>query len=33
MFLEADIESNTNWQGDRGYPWIWGQASSTLFST
>ena len=32
MFTEADIQSSTSWQADRGFPWIWGQASATLFN-
>ena len=32
MFTESDIQSATSWQADRGYPWIWGQASATLFN-
>jgi prepilin-type N-terminal cleavage/methylation domain-containing protein/prepilin-type processing-associated H-X9-DG protein len=33
MFTEADIRGATSWQADRGFPWIWGQASATLFNT
>ena len=33
MFSESDIQSATSWRGDRGFPWIWGQASATLFNT
>ena len=32
MFAEADVRAATGWQADRGYPWIWGQASATLFN-
>lgn len=32
MFTEADIQGATTWQADRGFPWIWGQASATLFN-
>ena len=32
MFTEADIQGATSWQADRGFPWIWGQASATLFN-
>lgn len=30
MYTEADIASATAWKGDRGFPWIWAQASATL---
>ena len=30
MFTEADVQGATSWQADRGFPWIWGQASATL---
>ncbi|PQO38666.1 DUF1559 domain-containing protein [Blastopirellula marina] len=33
MFAEADIQGATEWRGDRGFPWIWGQASATLFNS
>ncbi len=33
MFTEADIRGSMAWQGDRGFPWIWGQASSTLVNS
>ncbi len=33
MFAEADILGATSWDGTRGFPWIWGQASATLFNT
>ena len=33
MFTEADITTATSWQADRGFPWIWGQASATLFNS
>ena len=32
MFAEADIQGAASWDGTRGFPWIWGQASATLFS-
>ncbi|MDY3552702.1 DUF1559 domain-containing protein [Gemmata sp. JC717] len=32
MFTEADIQGATSWDGTRGFPWIWGQASATLFN-
>ena len=32
MFTESDVTSATTWQGDRGFPWIWAQASATLFN-
>lgn len=28
----ADAPAATSWRGDRGSPWIWGQASATLFN-
>ncbi|GAA4442156.1 DUF1559 domain-containing protein [Bremerella cremea] len=33
MWTESDIVAATDWRGDRGYPWIWGQASATLFNS
>lgn len=33
MFTESDIQNATEWRGDRGFPWIWGQASATLFNS
>ena len=30
---DADAPAATSWRGDRGSPWIWGQASATLFNT
>ena len=33
MFTESDISAATSWQGDRGFPWIWAQASATLFNS
>ncbi|SIO59540.1 prepilin-type N-terminal cleavage/methylation domain-containing protein/prepilin-type processing-associated H-X9-DG domain-containing protein [Singulisphaera sp. GP187] len=30
---DADAPAATNWRGDRGSPWIWGQANATLFNT
>ncbi|RCS49465.1 DUF1559 domain-containing protein [Bremerella cremea] len=33
MFTEADIQGASDWRGDRGFPWIWGQASATLFNS
>lgn len=33
MFTESDIQSAADWRGDRGFPWIWGQASATLFNS
>ena len=32
MFTEGDIQGTTSWDGTRGFPWIWGQASATLFN-
>ena len=32
MYTETDIRASTSWQADRGFPWIWGQASATLFN-
>jgi prepilin-type N-terminal cleavage/methylation domain-containing protein/prepilin-type processing-associated H-X9-DG protein len=32
MFTEGDIQGATTWDGTRGFPWIWGQASATLFN-
>ncbi|MBP3954424.1 DUF1559 domain-containing protein [Gemmata sp. G18] len=32
MFTEGDIQGATSWDGTRGFPWIWGQASATLFN-
>ena len=32
MFTESDITGATGWKGDRGFPWIWAQASATLFN-
>ncbi|MDG3008326.1 DUF1559 family PulG-like putative transporter [Paludisphaera mucosa] len=29
---DADALSATSWRADRGSPWIWGQASATLFN-
>jgi prepilin-type processing-associated H-X9-DG protein len=30
---DADAASATTWDGSRGSPWLWGQASATLFNT
>jgi prepilin-type processing-associated H-X9-DG protein len=30
---DGDCLSATTWDGSRGSPWIWGQASATLFNT
>ena len=32
MFTEAEARAAADWRGDRGYPWIWGRASATLFN-
>lgn len=32
MYTQTDLEGATSWQADRGFPWIWGQASATLFN-
>lgn len=32
MYSESDISTATAWKGDRGFPWIWAQASATLFN-
>ena len=32
-FVDGEAPAATSWRGDRGSPWIWGQASATLFNT
>ena len=30
MFTDSEVASATAWKADRGFPWIWAQASATL---